>query len=157
MAERYATAVDSFRAASLCVSIIALAGSVAAQNVAINTVGTPPRDPALLDITSSDKGILLPRVPLVARNVAAPVAAPADALLLYNTSKVVFAGNSAQYDINPGFYTWDAANQRWLSLPALVRRPEVIKSSVSFTTSGSAWCTSSSPKARLKSKIFSSR
>ena len=48
----------------------------------------------MLDISSTDKGILIPRVTLTANNSISPITAPADALLIYNTATAGVAPNN---------------------------------------------------------------
>jgi len=64
------------------------------QNVAINSTGVAPNASAMLDISSTDKGILIPRVTLTANNSISPITAPADALLIYNTATAGVAPNN---------------------------------------------------------------
>lgn len=54
---------------------------VKAQNIAINETGAAPDPSAMLDITSPDKGILIPRLP-----DHTAIAAPVQGLLVYNTT-----------------------------------------------------------------------
>lgn len=60
---------------------IATYHSVTAQNVGIGT--TTPNSSALLDITSTTKGLLMPRMTTAQRNA---IVSPADGLLIYNTT-----------------------------------------------------------------------
>lgn len=69
-----------------------------AQNVGINNDNTDPDASALLDVKSTNKGVLIPRISLTMTSSAAPVTAPATALLVYNTASV--------NDVTPGFYSW---------------------------------------------------
>jgi hypothetical protein len=80
-----------------------------AQNIGINTDGSSPATSAMLDIKATDRGLLLPRVALTASHVSAPVAAPADALLIYNTATAGVAPNN----VTPGFYAWNTATSTW--------------------------------------------
>ena len=69
--------------------------------VGINTVS--PGSGAMLDVTSTDKGILLPRVALSATDNSSPITpAPTTSLLVYNTAT---AGSGATA-VTPGFYFW---------------------------------------------------
>jgi hypothetical protein len=69
----------------LCLSI-----AIAAHTqVAINTDGTNPDNSAMLDVNSTDKGLLLPRMTHSQRNA---IASPANGLVIYQT------------DNTPGFY-----------------------------------------------------
>lgn len=75
-----------------------------AQNVGINSTGVAPDNSSMLDIVSTDKGVLVPRVNIIDLNTAAPVTAPANSLLVYNTN--VASG--------VGFYFWDGT--KWTNL-----------------------------------------
>ena len=61
-------------------------GSLFSQNVAINTTGNAPDVSAMLDIVSSDKGLLLPRISLISTTDATTVPNPATSLIVYNTN-----------------------------------------------------------------------
>ena len=54
------------------------------QGVAVNTDGTPADNSAMLDVKSSDKGLLIPRVTLNDASSADPITTPATGLLIYN-------------------------------------------------------------------------
>jgi hypothetical protein len=73
------------------------------QNVSINDNGNSPHSSAMLDISSTSKGLLIPRVSLTQTTLAAPVSLPATSLLVYNTATV--------NDVTPGFYYWDG---KWM-------------------------------------------
>ncbi|WP_275981820.1 tail fiber domain-containing protein [Flavobacterium humidisoli] len=66
-------------------------------------VGTlTPDNSAQLDITSSNKGVLMPRIALTKTTDQSPVTgAIAKSLLVYNTATV--------NDVTPGFYYWDGS------------------------------------------------
>jgi hypothetical protein len=51
-----------------------------------------------MDITATDKGLLIPRVALTARNAAGPITAPATSLLVYNTATSGVAPNNVIRD-----------------------------------------------------------
>jgi hypothetical protein len=69
-------------------------------------IGTTTPDPAAqLDVTSTNKGFLPPRVALTATNVASPVTIPPTGLLVYNTAT---AGVSP-YNVSPGYYYWNGS------------------------------------------------
>ena len=77
----------------------------AQQNVGFGT--STPHPSALLDMTSTNKGLLIPRVTLVAlNNGTTPVNAPATGLLVYNS-----AGS-----LTKGFYYWDGT--QWVMVGA---------------------------------------
>jgi hypothetical protein len=62
------------------------------QNVGINADGSAPDNSAMLDIKSSNKGLLIPRMSQAERNA---IALPANGLMIYQT------------DNTPGFYYFD--------------------------------------------------
>ena len=79
---------------------------VLSQNIGINGTGTNANASALLDIDDSgnnNKGLLIPRIPLTAINVASPVVSPATSLLVYNTA----LASSGATAVSPGYYYWD--------------------------------------------------
>jgi hypothetical protein len=76
------------------------------QNVGINATGAAPNASAMLDISATNKGVLIPQVALSARNNNAPIGAGiATSLLVYNTATAGTAPN----DVYPGYYYWDGA------------------------------------------------
>lgn len=79
------------------------------QNVAINTTGAVGDASSMLDVSSTTTGILVPRITLSATNVAAPVTAPLNSLLVYNTA-TAGAGTTA---VTPGYYYWDNPASLW--------------------------------------------
>lgn len=80
------------------------------QNVAINTNGAAPAASAMLDVVSSNRGLLIPRLALTATNLAAPVTAPATSLMVYNTATAGAVPNN----VFPGYYYWDGA--KWVRM-----------------------------------------
>ncbi|MBA4053180.1 MAG: hypothetical protein C0490_00565 [Marivirga sp.] len=93
----------------LTASLIALQ-CAKAQNIGINSTGVAPAASAMLDISSTDKGLLIPRVALTATNTAGPVTSPATSLLVYNTATAGIAPDN----VIPGFYYWDGA--AWIAV-----------------------------------------
>lgn len=90
---------------SLILLILLAFGNFAiAQNVGINQLS--PHPSAMLDITATDMGLLIPRVALDDVNTSAPVTAPAEGLLIYNAT-----GTEAH-----GFYFWNGT--MWTMLGA---------------------------------------
>ncbi|MCY7293548.1 MAG: hypothetical protein LH615_15330 [Ferruginibacter sp.] len=57
-----------------------------AQNVGINATGAAPNSSAILDVSATNKGLLLPRVSLTNATDATTIASPATALIVYNTN-----------------------------------------------------------------------
>lgn len=77
------------------------------QGVAINADGSNPDASAALDVKSSDKGMLIPRVALTATSSNEPIGAGVVAsLMVYNTATV--------NDVVPGYYYWDGSAWRHL-------------------------------------------
>jgi hypothetical protein len=73
---------------------------VFAQSVAINTSGNVANASSMLDVESTTKGLLIPRVSLTATNVATPITTPATSLLVYNiATSGVYPNN-----VYPGYY-----------------------------------------------------
>jgi len=76
------------------------------QSVAINLDGSPPNASAMLDVTSANKGVLIPNVALIGTNDVSTIVSPALSLLVYNTASV--------NDVTPGYYYW--AGTAWTRL-----------------------------------------
>src|SRR5262245_48525855 len=62
---------------------VCLSSFANAQGVGINSSGNSPANSAMLDITSTDKGLLIPRMTTTQRDA---ITAPEQALQIYNTS-----------------------------------------------------------------------
>ena len=73
---------------------------------------TTPDASAKLDVSSTNKGFLPPRIALTALNSASPVTSPATGLLIFNTAS---AGTNPNQVI-PGYYYWDGVNAKWVRL-----------------------------------------
>lgn len=73
--------------------------TISAQNVGINSDGSTPDGSAMLDVKSTDKGMLIPRLTQAQRDA---IATPATGLLVYQT------------DNTPGFYYYDGS--AWTAL-----------------------------------------
>lgn len=65
------------------------------SQVGINT--TTPHASSMLDVTATDKGILIPRISIPNLSAAAPITSPATSLLVYNTNVTT----------GIGFYYWN--------------------------------------------------
>jgi len=65
---------------------------------------TSPNASAILDVDATNKGVLVPRVAIANLNTAAPVTAPVESLLVYNTTVAT----------GVGFHYWDGA--KWTPL-----------------------------------------
>lgn len=83
---------------------------------------TTPNAAAKLEIASTDKGLLIPRVALTSSSVFAPVTglsgttelATAAGLLVYNTATAGISPNN----VTPGFYYWSGTAWIRLTIPA---------------------------------------
>ena len=62
------------------------------QGVSINTAGTQADPSAMLDISSTSKGLLIPRVALTSINDVTTITSPATSLLVYNTNAAMTGG-----------------------------------------------------------------
>jgi hypothetical protein len=73
---------------------------------------TTPEASAKLDVTSSNKGFLPPRISLTAINVSSPVTSPANGLLVFNTA----TAGSGSNQVVPGYYYWNTTSALWIRL-----------------------------------------
>lgn len=64
---------------------------------------TSPAASSQLEVTSSTKGVLIPRVALTSLTSASPISSPATSLLIYNTASAGTFPNN----VTPGYYFWD--------------------------------------------------
>ncbi len=78
------------------------------QNVGIG-IATPNAS-AKLDVTSTNSGVLIPRLALTAANVSTPVTSPATSLLVYNTATAGTGVNA----VTPGYYYWNGT--QWVRM-----------------------------------------
>lgn len=76
-----------------------------AQNVGINSTGSTPDASAMLDISATNKGLLIPRVALTSTNTAGPITSPTTSLLVYNTATAGTVPNN----VIPGYYYWNGS------------------------------------------------
>jgi hypothetical protein len=93
--------VKKFAAAILL--ICSLYFTTNGQNVGISPNGATPDASAMLDVSATDKGLLVPRVALSSTDVAAPITSPTTSLLVYNTATAGTAPNN----VTPGYYYWN--------------------------------------------------
>ncbi|MFN8281893.1 MAG: hypothetical protein U0U67_01675 [Chitinophagales bacterium] len=81
-----------------CMLIVLIKTIHAQNNVGVGT--NTPDASAKIDITSSNKGLLIPRIALTGINDAVTIPSPATSLLVYNTTTAGIAPNN----VTPGFY-----------------------------------------------------
>ena len=93
---------------------------VLAQNVGINGSGSAPDASAMLDIVSSSKGLLIPRVALTGTTDGTTIGSPATSVLVYNTNASITNGNGVGYYYNSG----TPVSPTWVKL---------------YATNGKAW------------------
>ena len=84
---------------SLTVICCLLFTIVKSQGVAINSDGSAPDTSAMLDVKSSNKGVLIPRLALTGIHDSATIHFPKTSLLVYNTATAGI--------LTPGFYYWN--------------------------------------------------
>lgn len=96
--------------------------SVHAQNIGINSTGATPNTSSMLDIASTNKGLLIPRISLISTTDVATIAAPATSLLVYNTNASITGIDAG----GVGFYYFDGS--KWIKL-------------LPYSTSGNTWLT----------------
>lgn len=94
---------------AFAVSLFIFTGSLSAQ-VGINTDNSQPDPSAMLEVKSSTKGFLPPRVALISINSTNPIATPAVGLLVYNTANAGTPPNN----VVQGYYYWNGT--RWVSV-----------------------------------------
>jgi hypothetical protein len=83
---------------------------IKAQNVGINATGAAPDKSSILDISSPNKGLLIPRISLISTTDITTIASPTISLLVYNTNASI-SGAGAN---GAGFYYWNGSN--WINL-----------------------------------------
>ena len=76
----------------ICLILLNFSGALFAQN----------NPSAMLDVASSNKGVLIPRVALSSTADISTIVSPATSLLVYNTATVGIPPNN----VSPGFYYW---------------------------------------------------
>ena len=68
----------------LTILTLLISAAAFSQSVGINSDGSTPDKSAILDISSVNQGLLIPRITLTGVNDAATIATPATSLLVYN-------------------------------------------------------------------------
>jgi hypothetical protein len=87
----------------------------AQNNVGINDNNSSPKASAMLDVYSTSKGMLIPRLALTSTTTASPVTSPETSLLIYNTATTG--------DVTPGYYYWNAS--KWVRLRGATDPPKI--------------------------------
>jgi hypothetical protein len=87
-----------------------LSATMYSQNVGINSTGAAPRNCAMLDILSSNTGLLIPTLALTNVVTYAPCTGTAvDGLLVYSSAAPTGGGGT-------GYYYWSTASNTWVAL-----------------------------------------
>lgn len=86
--------------------LLVLSSASISQNVGISESLITPHASAILEIRSTNKGLLIPRIALTQTTMSSPIISPEVSLLVYNTSNV--------NDVTPGYYYWNGT--RWVRL-----------------------------------------
>lgn len=94
---------------TLILLLVSISHLMFSQNIGINSTGATPAASAMLDISSTNSGLLIPRVALTATNAAGPITSPATSLLVYNTATAGTTPNN----VIPGYYYWNGTG--WVS------------------------------------------
>ncbi len=102
---------------------------ISAQGVGVNPLGNAPDSSAMMDISSSSKGLLIPRVALQSTTDALTVPSPAVSLLVFNTNTGMTGGSV-------GYWYWDGTVWTKLSTggAAIVSCPS------GFTSVNASYC-----------------
>lgn len=88
------------------VVLLFFTAAITTAQVGISTTNITPDASSMLEVRSTNTGILIPRIALTTTTAAAPVTSPATSLIVYNTATVS--------DVTPGFYYWDGS--KWVRL-----------------------------------------
>lgn len=114
--------------------ILLLFGLFVLQMNAQTGIGTTtPHASAKLEVASSSQGFLPPRVALTATNAASPVTAPAEGLMVYNTT--------SNASIVPGYYYWNGS--LWVRLIVPTDNSANVTGTVSVANGGTGTTTGS--------------
>jgi hypothetical protein len=79
--------------------LVLLSSICRGQNIGINTTGNPANASAILDVSSTTEGVLIPRMTTVQRDA---IAAPATGLVIFNLTTL-------RFDVHDGL-SWHAVN-----------------------------------------------
>jgi uncharacterized protein (TIGR02145 family) len=94
---------NMLKSAALLVLIMIIPLGYIFGQISINMNGSDPENSTMLDVNSPDKGILMPRVALIASNLPSPVTSPEMGLVVFNTA----CSGVLQNAVCPGFYIWN--------------------------------------------------
>jgi len=92
---------------TVCLFIV----SISFGQVAINTSGLPPAASAMLDVTSSNMGVLFPQVSIDSLKDVTSIANPANGLIVYNTVQP-----GVRNDMTRGYYFYSTSAGSWVKI-----------------------------------------
>lgn len=98
--------------------------SLLGQGVAINLDGTAADASAMLDVKSTNRGLLIPRVALTQTTSASPVSSPTASLMVYNTASTG--------DVTPGYYYWSGS--AWVRFGSAVHTHATLSQGTGIST-----------------------
>lgn len=105
----------------LILLLLSISYSAKSQNIGINSTGATPDASAMLDIVSTNRGLLIPRVSLLSTTDGATILNPQTSLLVYNTNAGMTGGQIGFYynSGSPGAPSWSlfltsGASSSWL-------------------------------------------
>lgn len=84
-------------------SLFILLSAVASGQVSISQDASSPDSSAMLDVKSTNKGVLIPRIALAGTQDVVTIPLPQVSLLIYNTATV----DDENTSVKPGFYYWN--------------------------------------------------
>lgn len=122
------TKFPKMNALKMCIVVALMMPFVSKAQLKVGDNPTVVNSSAILDVESTTKGVLLPRVALTARNSASPLSAFVAGMIVYNTAN---AGTSPN-DVTPGFYYSDGS--KWQKVAPMSSAQEVVE--VSGISSG---------------------
>lgn len=85
-------------------AMLATSNAVAQQGFGTNT----PNRSSAIEIKSTNKGLLIPRIALTSNTDQTTINNPANSLLVYNTTSTTASG------LNTGYYYWNGAAAKWI-------------------------------------------
>jgi hypothetical protein len=88
-----------------------LIGLLSNAQVAINTTGALPAPTAMLDVTSTNKGVLIPQVSIDSLKDVTSIPTPANGLMVYNTTQP-----GVRNDMARGYYWYSTIAGTWIRL-----------------------------------------
>lgn len=95
---------------TILISLTVISTQIFGQNVGINSTGAAPSAWAMLDVAHTTKGLLIPRVALLAINNASPIGLGMPvSTMVYNTATAGAFPNN----IIPGYYYWNGT--KWVA------------------------------------------